>query len=116
MMAATSICSSKGAKTAKGPRLQEARCSTEPDQEMHMEDPSMGHTGMVRQGRPIEVLIHDRRGRSARCQENRRYVIHTPEAWQNVLPSGQSKNKAPLPAFVAPARVRKMRLGAVPTS
>src|SRR5437867_1857454 len=77
MMAATSICSNSGATTAKGPRLQAARCSTVPDQEMHMEAPSRENTReMDRQERPIEVLIHGRRARSDQCQEKLKNVIH----------------------------------------
>src|SRR5262245_22639045 len=101
MMAATSICSSSGATTANGPRLQEARCSTVPDQLMHMEDPSLGNTQeMDGRGKPIEVLFHGRRGRSGRCQERGRKVIHDPEDRQRFPKSGSGENKEPLLTFV----------------
>ena len=62
MMAATSICSSSGATTANGPRLQEAWFSTVPAQEMHMTNPSLANTRILdRQGRPIEVPLNSTR-------------------------------------------------------
>src|ERR1017187_53582 len=101
MMAATSICSSRGATTAKGPRLQEARCSAVPDQEMHMEVPSPENTREIdRQGRPIEVLIHGRRARSDQRRKCKRNVTHASEDRQSFPMAGPSENKQPVTTFV----------------
>src|SRR6266508_2910251 len=61
MMAATSICSSNGATTAKGPRLQEARGSIAPDQAKHMEVPVLANKRLIDLAKElIEVRFHDR--------------------------------------------------------